>query len=124
MSFAPLSFKAGAVISAYRIVKMDSTANTVVVGAASTDKLLGVTQDDVIATGDAIPVITGGLAKVIFNDSCAVGGWVTTNTLGAGIPAVATTAGIYVIGQLVGPAIQATGAVGEVNIQPFQFQIP
>lgn len=123
MSFAPLSFKVGATLSAYRIVKM-SAGNTVNVATAATDKMMGVTADNVVNTNEAIPVIVTGLAKVQFNDTVAVGAFVTADASGYGVPVTVTTAGVYVIGQLVGPAVAATGTIAEVLIMPQQLSIP
>lgn len=123
MSFAPLSFKAAAALGKHRIVKM-SAGNTVDKATAATDKLIGVTSDEAEAALEAIPVIVSGLAKVLFNDTVAVGGLVTADANGLGVPAVATTAGVNVVGILVGPAVAATGTIADVLIQPYQLQIP
>lgn len=121
MSQAPHSFKVAATLAAYRIVKA-SAANTVNYATAATDALLGVTTDDVKNLNEAIPVQTWGLAKVTFNDSCAVGAFVTADANGFAVPAVLTTAGVQVLGQLVGPAVAASGTIAEVMIQPHQRQ--
>lgn len=124
MSFAPISMKVAATLTAYRIVKPGTAANTAALAAAATDKLIGITQDDVKDTNQAIPVAVGGLSKLVFNDSCAIGGLVTSDNLGFGVPAVATTAGVNVVGILIGPAVQTTGTIAHVLIQPYQLQIP
>jgi hypothetical protein len=121
MSFAPVSFKVAATLSAYHIVKV-SAGNTVNYATAATDKPIGVTADDVKNTNEAIPVVISGLAKVQFNDTCAVGGFVVADASGFAVPAVLTTAGVEVLGQLVGPAVTATGTIAEVFIQPHQRQ--
>jgi hypothetical protein len=123
MSFAPVSFKVGATLAAYIIVKA-SAGDTVNKATAATDKLLGITADDVENTNEAIPVMVSGIAKLQFNDTCAVGGFVTADANGYGVPVSVTTAGVYSIGQLVGPAVSATGTIAEVLIQPMQLQIP
>lgn len=123
MSFAPVSFKAGATLAAYLIVKI-SAGDTVNKATAATDKLIGVTVDDVKNTTEAIPVAVSGLAKVYFNDTCAAGALVTADANGFAVPAVVTTAGVNVLGSLVGPAVTATGTIAEVLIQPYQLQIP
>jgi hypothetical protein len=122
MSFAPLSFKAAGVLSAYRIVKI-TAANTVDKATAATDKLMGVTADEATAANQEIPVVTSGLVKVYFNDSCANGAFVTSDNLGQAIPAVANTAGVNVLGILVGAAVATTGTIAEVLIQPYQLQL-
>lgn len=123
MSFAPVSMKASDSLSAYRIVT-PSAGNTVALADTTTDYPIGVTADEATAANQGVPVIVSGIAKVQFNDTCAVGGLVTTNASGQGIPAVATTAGIYVVGVLVGPAVSATGTIADVLVNPFQLQIP
>ncbi len=123
MSFAPLSFKVTTTLAAYRIVKM-AAANTVAYGTAASDKIMGVTSDDVKNTNEAIPVKVAGIAKVQFNDSCAVGAFVTCDNLGYGVPMVVNTAGVYAIGQLIGPAVNATGTIADVLLMPQQLSIP
>lgn len=124
MSYAPLSFKAATTISAYRVVKMHSVGQTVALADTVTAYPLGITTDTVKDTTQAIPVAVSGIAKLQFNDSVAVGGLVAVDANGLGIPAVATTAGIYVVGVLVGNKVNATGTLGDVLINPFQLQIP
>jgi hypothetical protein len=123
MSFAPLSFKASDSITAYKIVKL-SAANTVAACSAATDKILGVVADDATRANQEVPVIVAGIAKVKFNDTCAAGNWVSVDANGLGIAAVATTAGVYVVGMLVGPTVALTGTIADVVVNPFQLQIP
>lgn len=124
MSVAPYSFKVGATLTAHRIVKL-SAGMTVSYADTSTAYPLGITGDDVQETNQAIPIKGPGcIAELYFNDTVAVGGLVMTNATGQGIPAVATTAGVYVIGVLVGNAVAATGTIGKVLVNPFQLQIP
>ena len=122
MSFAPVSFKAADSLPAYRIVKI-SAANTVNICTASTDKCIGVTVDDATAANQAIPVAVAGVVRIQFNETCAAGNFVMANTLGMAIPAVATTAGVQVIGVCLG-TVAATGTQMEVLLRPFEFGIP
>ena len=112
---APVSFKAGTTIAAYRIVQMDTaTANRVIVTAANTNVPIGVTSDTVLETGLAIPVVIAGIAKVYFNDSCASGSLVTCDAAGRGIAFAAVSTGSYFIGTLIGPKVEDTGTIAEV----------
>lgn len=122
MSFAPVSFKAGATLSAYRIVKM-SAANTVNIATAKSDKHVGVTVDDAAVANMDVPVAVAGIVRIQFNDTCAAGNYVETDANGLAVPAVAVTAGSMVVGVCLG-TVAATGTYGEVLLQPFQLQIP
>lgn len=124
MSNAPQSFNVATTLAAYHIVKMGSAGNGVVYATSATDFGLGITVDDVKNTTDSIPVAITGIAKLQFNDTCAIGAFVQSDATGLGVPAVVTTAGIYVIGILVGPAVSATGTIADVLINPMQRSIP
>jgi hypothetical protein len=122
MSYAPISMKQGDSIAAYRIVRITSS-NTVAAASATTDALIGVTQDNAGSSNQAVPVAIAGIARVYMNDTCAAGGPVTTDSVGRGVPATANTAGVYIIGHAL-HAVSATGTLAEVLINPFQIQIP
>lgn len=121
MSFAPLSFKVATTLAAYRIVKV-SAAETVAYADTVTALPIGVTADDVKNTNEAIPVIVNGLAKVMFNDTVAVGGLVKSDALGFGVPMAGSSTGAFCLGVLVGNAVAATGTIAEVLIHP-HYQI-
>lgn len=121
MSFAPVSMKQGDSIAAYRLVRV-SSADTVALCTAATDFPFGVTGDNANSSNQAVPVYVAGICRLQFNDSVAAGGLVQSDSLGRGVPASATTAGVYAIGVLIGPKVNATGAVAEVLFQPFQLQ--
>ena len=123
MSYAPISMKQGDSIAAYRIVRLTS-ADTVALCTAATDFPLGVTQDNANAANQRVPVAIAGIARVYCNDSIAAGGLVQSDASGRAVPAVATTAGVYAVGVLLGPKVNATGAIAEILVQPFQLQIP
>jgi hypothetical protein len=123
MDFICESFKVGATLAAQRIVAI-SAADTVGYPAAATTQPIGVTRDTVKDTNQAIPVQVIGRAKVFFNDTCAAGGLVAADASGRAVPHVDTTAGSYVIGRLVGPAVSATGTIGEILVMPFFKSIP
>lgn len=122
---APISMKASTTISAYRIVTcLTSTANTVKVPAAATERPIGITADTVLDTGLSIPVIIGGIAKLYFNDTVTSGNMVASNNAGQGVPHVDTTVGSYIVGVLLGPTIAATGTIADVLVQPHFKSIP
>ncbi|SRR6266540_325827 len=122
MSYAPVSFKQADSIAAYRIVRITSS-QTVALASATTDVLIGVTQDNANNSNQKVPVAIAGIAKVYMNDTCAAGGPVTTDASGRGIPAVVNTAGVYIIGHTL-HAVSATGTLAEVLLNPFQINIP
>jgi hypothetical protein len=117
MSNAPISFKQGSSISAYRIVRVTSTPNTVAACTATTDIIIGVTTDDCSNANQAVPVAVSGVAKVYMNDTAASGALVMTDASGRGVPFVESTAGVYTVGVLLN-TVSATGTLAEVLIQP------
>lgn len=122
MSYAPVSFKQGDSIAAYRIVRI-SGSHTVALASATTDVLAGITQDNAGSSNQAVPVAVGGIAKVYCNDTFTAGGIATTNAAGQAVPATANTAGVYVIGVVL-DTVTATGTIASILIQPYQVQIP
>jgi len=118
MSFNTQSFKAAsASIPAYRIVQL-SAANTVALCASLTGYPLGITTDTVLTAGAGIPVQLDGICKLYFNDSCAAGALVGSNTLGMGMPFAAVTSTTYAIGILIGASVDKTGTIAEVLFKP------
>jgi len=122
MSIALISLKQGDSIAAYRIVRLTS-ANTVSIATATTDILLGVTQDNASSSNQAVPVAIGGIARIFMNETCAAGTFVTTDSSGRGTPMVVNTAGVYVVGQVLS-AVSATGTLAEILLRPQQISIP
>lgn len=124
MSYAPQSFKVAATLSAYRIVAI-TAAQTVGYPTSGQVLPIGVTADTVETTSEAIPVYgPGQIAKVYFNDSCAAGALVGSDTLGQGIPfslanttTSLTLASAYV-GVHVGAKVEDTGTLSDVFICP------
>lgn len=113
------SFKIADTISAYRIVGLNATAETVASPATITSNMIGVTTDNADRTqGGASVALVGEIAKVEFNDSCASGALVTCDSNGKGVPFTSATGTLYYVGRLVGPKVNDTGAVGQVLIQP------
>lgn len=122
---APLSLKANATISAYRIVTfLTGTANTVKVPASASELPAGITQDTILDTTNAIPVAFAGISKLYFNDTVTSGAYVASNNAGQGVPHVNATAGSFVVGVLLGPTIAATGTIADVLINPHFKSIP
>ena len=112
MSFAPVSFKQGDSIAAYRIVRV-SAAQTVALCSAATDIIAGVTTDEALKSTQSVPVAVEGIAKVYCNDTMAAGTLVKTDASGRGVPFAESTAGVYVLGILM-DTVSSTGAIAEV----------
>ena len=117
MGIAQVSMKQGDSIAAYRIVRVTS-ADTVAACSAVTDVPFGVTQDNANASTQAVPVAIAGIARVYFNDSVAAGALVATDASGRAIPYVALSTGSYYVGILIGPKVNATGAIAEILVRP------
>lgn len=120
MSHAPVSFKVGDSLSAYRIVRVNSSGQASACSAGS-DIIAGVTVDEATKSNQAVPVAVNGIAKVYMNDTLAAGALIMSDASGRGIPAVATTAGIYVLGVCLN-TVSSTGTLAEVLVNPFQLQ--
>lgn len=121
----PISFKVRTTLSAYRIVCADTAgSNYVAYPSAATVQPIGVTADTVKDTLNSIPVVIGGVQKIVFNETMSTGGLVAADSSGRAVPHVDTTAGSYVIGRLIGPNVTSTGTVADVLIQPFFKSIP
>jgi len=122
---ASLSFKVNATIPAYRIVTfLTGTANTVKLPATASELPVGITEDTVLDTTNAIPVAVAGIQKLYFNDTVTSGSYVASNNAGQGVPHVNVTAGSFVVGVLIGPTIAATGTIADVLINPHFKSIP
>lgn len=100
------SFKAGAAITPNSIVKF-SASETVILGAAATDSLLGVTDDFCNpAVGDRLDVTLIGIAMVKTAGVIPRGALVTSNGAGLGVVSATTD-------RAVGVALE-TSASGDV----------
>jgi hypothetical protein len=116
------SYLAGAAIGANRIVKFGSDDDHVVLGAAATDSLIGVSGN--IAAGAAeerIDVVKEGIADVVAGGSITRGGLVTSDAAGAAV-AAAPSAGANnrIIG--IAEASAASGDIFPVMICPGSVQ--
>lgn len=108
------TFYAGATVAANRIVKPGADNTKVVVGAAATDKLIGVSDSLGGATGEPIDVILDGIALVKAGGSIAMGDLVTSDASGQGV--ATTTAANRYIGVAMEDA--ASGDLFGVRIAP------
>lgn len=126
MSHVSFSAKVLSTLSAYRIVRFNTAGSyTVAYPSAATVPVHGVTLDTVLDTTSSIPIAgPGTIAKVYFNETMSSGGLVASDSSGRGVPHADTTAGSYVIGTLIGPAVTATGTIADVLINPFFKSIP
>lgn len=126
MADTRLSFGVLSTLAAQRVVTANTAgSNNVIYPSAATVCPIGITVDTVKDTNQGIEVQVSGIAKLYFNDTIgATGSLVAADSAGRGVPHVNTTAGSYVIGILVGPAVAATGTVADVLINPFYKAIP
>lgn len=108
------TFYAGATLAANRIVKPGADNTKVVVGAAATDKVIGVSDNLGGASGDTIDVILDGIALVKAGGSVAMGDLIASDSTGQG---VATTTATH---RYIGVAMEdaASGDLFGVRIAP------
>lgn len=90
------TFYAGATVAANRIVKPGADNTKVVVGAAATDKLIGISDNLGAASGETLDVILDGIALVKAGGNIAMGDLITSDATGQAV--VTTTASNRVIG--------------------------
>lgn len=126
MSHIPgISMKVLTTLAAYRIVSPNTAgAHAVVYPSAATVRPIGITQDTVKDTNQAIPVAIHGISKLLFNETMSTGGMVAADSAGRGVPHADTTAGSYVIGCLIGPNVSQTGTLADVLIGVHFKSIP
>lgn len=115
------NFLAGGTIPAYSLVKFGADDNTVVVAAAATDAIIGVTTSLPAASGERVDVILCGVAEVILAGTVTRGGLLTSNASGA---AVAAAPGAGTNNRVAGIALQSgvTGDVASVLVVPLGTQ--
>ena len=107
---APLSFVAGAAISQYRAVKLDSTEGRVVASAAIADLTIGASMNSAAALGDLVTVQNFGKVKLTASAAISLGDQVMVTAAGAG--KISTASGATA--KSIGVALQAAGADGDV----------
>jgi hypothetical protein len=82
------AFDAGAAIGAYRIVKFGTDDDTVILGTAGTDALIGITgQVGAAAAGDRVDVDMAGIGEVAAGDGITRGNQLTSDADGAAVVA-------------------------------------
>jgi hypothetical protein len=118
MSYAPVSLKQGDSIAAYRIVRV-SGASTVAACSATTDIIVGVTDDEAQKSTQAVPVMIAGIGRVYCNDTMSAGTLIKTDASGRGVPFAESTAGVYVLGVCL-DTVASTGTIARVLINPFR----
>ena len=101
---------AGAVISPFRILKF-SAADTVIMGAAATDNLMGVSNEVGAASGERQDMILEGIAFVEASAAFALGAPITSDATGR---AVTAAPGAGVNNRIIGFAYEAAAATGDV----------
>jgi hypothetical protein len=104
------AFTAGGAIPAFSIVKFGADDRTVVVGAAVSDFLIGVSTSLPAASGERVDVYLAGSAEVVLAGTVTRGDYVTSNAAGAGV-AAAPAAGTN--NRVIGIAL-ASGVSGDV----------
>lgn len=87
------SYKAGAAIAAFTLVKFDAADNQVVAAAAATDLIIGVSTGVASDSGEMCDVIVGGLGEVKAAGNITRGALVTANAAGDAV-AAAPAAGV------------------------------
>lgn len=85
------TFICGAAVAANRIVKFGADKTKVIVGAAATDKAIGVSDNIGGATDDTIDVILDGIALVKLGGTVAFGDLVASDGTGQGVATTTAT---------------------------------
>lgn len=101
---------AGGAIPAYRILKF-SAADTVVLAAAATDSLIGVSTDIAAASGERCDVVKAGIAYIEAGAATTLGGPVTADSVGKAINAAPATG---VNNRIIGFFDEAAAADGDI----------
>lgn len=104
------SYNAAAAVTANSIVKPGSNDYDVVLGAAASDALIGVTTEVAAASGERCDVIQEGIADLKINGTIARGGLVTSDASGLGV-AAAPSAGTN--NRIIGIAL-ISGVAGDI----------
>lgn len=78
------SFYATAAIAKGKAVKMGANKHTVVVGAANTDRCIGIVKDAVDAAGDVVEIaLPGGGAKALLGEAVSAGNDLCSDAAGS-----------------------------------------
>lgn len=111
------SFTAGGTIAKHSIVKFDADDDTVIVGAAATDKLIGVALE-AATVGLRVEVQLAGIGEVVLGGTVARGAAVTSGAAGVGVDLAAAATIKTAIGRALASGV--TGDVIPVLIGPFE----
>lgn len=116
------SYTAEGVIPAYRIVKFGTADGGVLVAAAATDKVIGVTgRLGFAAIGDRGDVVRAGIAEVEYGATVAAGDDLMSDGSGRAIVAAASAgANVRTIGQA--EVAGVVSDIGSMLISPSTFQ--
>lgn len=104
------NYKAEAAVTKRRIVKMGTADGSVLLGAAATDLIFGVSADIDAAINERCDVHVAGVAEVEFGGTVARGGPVTSDATGRAV-AAAPAAGVN--NRIIGFAL-VSAVVGDV----------
>ena len=115
------NYSAGAAVAANRIVKPGAADNEVIVGAAVSDALIGVSTDIAADSGERCDVIHAGIAPVKLGGTVARGDPITSDGTGQGV-AAAPAAGTN--NRIVGFALNSgvSGDIIPVLLAPSRVQ--
>lgn len=117
-----LPYTAGASVTPNRLVKIGASDKTVILAAAATDKVIGVSVPLITAaTGAQADIVVAGECDVVAGGSISRGDPITSDANGAAVTA-APAAGVnnYVIGRAVEAA--SSGDIFAVLLQPHTMQ--
>jgi hypothetical protein len=112
MSVATLikSYVAGADLAAWRFVKF-SAADTVTLGAAATDVIIGITTDVAAASGERQDVNLTGFTLIEAGAAFSRGAKLTADSVGRGVTAAPATGVNNNVGAM---ALEAATAAGDI----------
>lgn len=112
---------AGAAVSKNRILKFGAADDTAIHGAASTDLLIGVSDNLGASSGEPFDVIIDGIALVEYGGNVTRGDLLTSDSVGRAI-AAAPAAGVNA--RVIGVAMLSgvSGDIGSVRIAPGRIQ--
>lgn len=105
------NFTAEAAVTKRRIVKLGATDTAVLLGAASTDLLIGVSTEIDAVLGETCDVRVSGIAEVEFGGAVTRGGYLTSDATGR---AIAAAPGAGVNASIIGMAM-VSGVAGDIG---------
>lgn len=115
------NFKAEAAVPRRRIIKFGAADNALLVGAASGDKLIGISSEIDAAIGEPCDAHLAGIAEVEYGGAVTRGDYLTSDAVGRAIaaaPAAGVNAGIVGLAMVSG----ALGDIGSALISPGRIQ--